>query len=68
MSTTHRDEASSPLGLSLVAFYGPKPKQLVDYLLWCLAPLDAEAPAGFKPCEIDRIPGKTGYRLAHPAR
>ena len=55
MSTTHQDEPSSPFGLSLVAFYGPKPKQLVDYLLWCLELLDTAVSAGFKPYELDQI-------------
>ncbi len=55
MSTNHQDDPNSSFGLSLVAFYGTKPRQLVDYLLWCLELLDTEVSVGFKPYEIDQI-------------
>jgi hypothetical protein len=55
MSVNQQDYPRDSFGLSLVAFYGTKPSQLVDYLLWCQELLCAEVSVGFKPYEIDQI-------------
>jgi len=55
MSKNDQDDPGSSFGLSLVAFYGTKPRRLVDYLLWCLELLDNKISVGFKPYEIDQI-------------
>lgn len=52
---TSQNTVAPDVKLTLVAFYGHKPKSLADFIRWCQSLLAAHIPTGFNPYSVNQV-------------